>query len=58
MKSNQLQKRETERTKEMHTVHKTKNYQKPAIETINIEAESPILAGSGNNYKPGGGWGN
>lgn len=31
-------------------------YEKPAIEVIEMEMESPILQGS--DFQPGGGWGN
>ena len=33
-------------------------YEKPLIEIIEMEMEGCILAGSGNDFAPGGGWEN
>ena len=33
-------------------------YEKPLVEIIEMEMEGCILAGSGGDYNPGGGWGN
>ncbi len=50
MKTNQEQNNAQQDVKEV--------YEKPQIEVIEMEMESSILAGSGGDYKPGGGWGN
>ncbi|MDR2919678.1 MAG: hypothetical protein LBV72_09995 [Tannerella sp.] len=47
MKANQEQNYSHKEVKEV--------YEKPQIEVIEMEMESSILAGSGGDYKPGGG---
>lgn len=47
MKANQEQNNSHKEVKEA--------YEKPQIEVIEMEMESSILAGSGDNYNPGGG---
>lgn len=49
MKNNQEQNNSQQAVKEV--------YEKPQIEVIEMEMESSILAGSGEDYNPGGGWG-
>lgn len=47
MKANQEQNNAQQEAKEV--------YEKPQIEIIEMEIENHILAGSGDNYRPGGG---